>query len=173
MKVFTTLIHFKQINITLSLHSLQSAWFAFQNDRGNLLGFSAPKVTKAPILWPKFLEFLQGEFANNVRRYFFSFKSIYQIIHIQFPQHRRQSGLVSSSHFVMVCESCSLTVDIAIVVPEPLADHVTNRNGGLWGPVSQISCEHVLWSSLDDQIYWLNEYHVAKAPNTTLNEPNR
>ena len=73
----------------------------------------------------------------------------------------------------MVCESCSLTVDIAILVPEPLADHVTNRNGGLWGPVSQISCEHVLWSSLDDQIYWLSEYHVAKAPNTTLNEPNR
>ena len=34
-----------------------------------------------------------------------------------------------------------------MLVSEPLADQVTNRNGGLWGPISQISCEHVLWVS--------------------------
>ena len=53
----------------------------------------------------------------------------------------------------LVCTLYSLTVDNAILVPEPLPDHVTNRNGGLWGPVSQIWCEHVLWSNLDDQMY--------------------
>ena len=78
----------------------------------------------------------------------------------------------------LVCTLYSLTVDNAILVPEPLADHVTNRNGhlcpemhamakmvkleenldisrngGLWGLVSQIWCEHVLWSNLDDQMY--------------------
>ena len=63
-------------------------------------------------------------------------------------------------------------VDIAIPVPEPLADPVTNQNGGLWRPVSLIWCEHVLWYSLDDQIYWFSEYHVAKAPKITLNERN-
>ena len=34
--------------------------------------------------------------------------------------------------------------------------------------VSQFSCEHVLWSKLDDQLYWLSEYHAAK--RTEYNE---
>ena len=34
--------------------------------------------------------------------------------------------------------------------------------------MSQFSCEHVLWSKLDDQLYWLSEYHAAK--RTEYNE---
>ena len=51
VKVFTAIIYFK-VNITLRRHSLQSAWSAFQLDRGNLLGerFFTPNVTKAPIM---------------------------------------------------------------------------------------------------------------------------
>ena len=102
-----------------------------------------------------------------------SLYSIYQILHIQVPQHQRYSGSLVVAILWLVCTSCSLTVDIAILTLKPLTDHVTNRNSGLWGPRSQISCEHVLWSSLDDQIYWFCEYHVARAPNITLNEQNR
>ena len=45
MKVFTTFIYFKSINITLSLYSLYSSV---------LVGFSAPNVTQAHILHIQF-----------------------------------------------------------------------------------------------------------------------
>jgi len=35
-------------------------------------------------------------------------------------------------------------------------------------PVSQSSSEHVPWGKLDDQMYWLSEYHAAK--RTEYNE---
>ena len=102
-----------------------------------------------------------------------SLYSIYQILHIQVSQHQRYSGLVSSRHFVIGLYVMFADRRFAILTLKPLTDHVTNQNSGLWGPRSQISCEHVLWSNLDDQIYWLCEYHVAKGPNITPNERNR